>query len=439
MLLASGGQPATAHIGVLLVELGALLFGLGVLSRLAQALRIPVIPLYLIGGLFFGQGGFLALSASHEFVQVAADIGVILLLVMLGLEYSASELKNSLRTQAPIGLLDAALNALPGAALALVLGWGWLAAVALAGVSWVSSSGVIAKMLGDGGRLGNRETPAILGILVMEDLSMALYLPLLTALLAGGTTGSVVIAVLVALGTVTIVLVAATRFGKQVTALISSPDKAHDKESLLLGVLGLTLLVAGIAEQLKVSSAVGAFLVGIAVSGSVAEAATEVLEPLRDLFAAVFFVFFGLSTSPGTLVPVLIPALGLAVFTSGTKMFTGYVAARRARIKRRGRWRAAVGVIPRGEFSVVVASLAVTAGVNEKLGPLTAAYVLATILIGASVQRLPDRLRSEPIRRRVPPPVSSQNPEEPVQPNPTERAHTASDQTEPNQIEAGSE
>lgn len=386
----SGG----AHVAVLLIEVGAILFTLGLLGRLARMIGIPVIPIYLLAGLAFGQGGFLALSASRDFIDVAADIGVILLLVMLGLEYSATELKASLRTQAPIGVIDGVLNAIPGAGLALLAGWGATAAVALAGITWVSSSGVIAKMLGDTGRLGNRETPAILGVLVMEDLAMALYLPLLSALLAGGGTGSVVVAVVVALTTVAIVLLLATRYGHHVTRLVS----AKDNESLLLGVFGLTLLVAGIAEELKVSAAVGAFLVGIAVSGTVAETAAELLAPLRDLFAAAFFVFFGLSTSPGGLPAVLLPALALAVVTSGTKLATGYIAARRIDVRRRGRWRAAVALIPRGEFSVVMAALAVSAGTEPDIGPLTACYVLLTIVIGAAVQRLPNRLAPGPPR-----------------------------------------
>lgn len=388
--MAAGGGGET-HVAVLLIELGAILFALGLLGRVAKRLHIPVIPLYLLAGLAFGQGGVLSLSASHDFTQVAAEIGVILLLVMLGLEYSASELRSSLRAQAPIGVLDGLLNAVPGAALALIAGWGATAAVALAGITWVSSSGVIAKMLSDSGRLGNRETPAILGVLVIEDLAMALYLPLLTALLAGGGAGKVVSAVAIAVGVVTAVLIVATRYGRHVTALVS----AKDNESLLLGVLGLTLLVAGLADELKVSAAVGAFLVGIAVSGSVAETAVEVLAPLRDVFAAVFFVFFGLSTNPTQLVPVLPLALILAIVTSGTKMTTGYVAAKRAGIKRRGRWRAAVTLIPHGEFSVVVAALAVAAGAEEKLGPLAACYVLISIVITAVVHRWPDRLRSE--------------------------------------------
>jgi Sodium/hydrogen exchanger family len=143
----NGGHGAT-NVAVLLIELGTILFGLGLLGRIARRFGIPVIPLYLLGGLCFGQGGVLGLSASQEFVRIAADIGVILLLVMLGLEYSASELRASLRTQAPPGVLDGLLNAVPGGLVALIAGWGGVAAVALGGITWVSSSGVIAKMLG---------------------------------------------------------------------------------------------------------------------------------------------------------------------------------------------------------------------------------------------------------------------------------------------------
>ena len=386
----NAGHGAT-NVAVLLIELGAILFALGLLGRLARRVRIPVIPLYLLGGLAFGQGGVLELSASEEFVRIAADIGVILLLVMLGLEYSASELRASLRTQAPIGVLDGLLNAVPGVLIALIAGWGGVAAVALGGITWVSSSGVIAKMLGDSGRLANHETPTILGVLVIEDVAMALYLPLLTALLAGGGAGKVVLAVVIAVAAVGSVIVVATRFGRHVTQLVA----AQDNESLLLGVLGLTLLVAGLAERLHVSAAVGAFLVGIAVSGSVAETAAEVLAPLRDVFAAVFFVAFGLSTNPHTLPAVLPLALLLAALTAGTKMVTGYLAARRAGVRRRGRWRAAVTLVPRGEFSVVVAALAVSAGAETKLGPTAACYVLITILLGAAAYRWPDHLQPE--------------------------------------------
>jgi CPA2 family monovalent cation:H+ antiporter-2 len=150
---------------------------------------------------------------------------VILLLVLLGLEYSASELVVDLRTAAPVGLLDAVLNAVPGAAFALLMGWGWVAAVVLAGVTWVTSSGVVAKVLGDLGRLGNRETPVVLSVLVVEDLAMALYLPLLTALLAGTGLVGGGIALAVAVVAVAAVLLVALRFGNLISTVISARNR----------------------------------------------------------------------------------------------------------------------------------------------------------------------------------------------------------------------
>jgi monovalent cation:H+ antiporter-2, CPA2 family len=370
----------------LLVEVGALLLLLGLLGRLSRRVGVSPIPLYLLAGLAFGHGGLLPLNASEEFFAVGAEIGVILLLVMLGLEYSANELVGNLRSAAPAGLIDAVFNALPGFAFALLLGWGWVAAVVLAGVTWVSSSGVIAKVLGDLGRVGNRETPVILSVLVIEDLAMALYLPLVTALLAGVGLVKGGIALAVAVLTVVVVLAVAIRYGHLISAALS----AKDPEALLLGVLGLTLLVAGVAAKLQVSAAVGAFLVGIALSGPVAHQATELLAPLRDLFAAVFFVFFGLSTDPADMPPVLLPALALAVVTMATKAMTGYFAAKRAGIGRPGRWRAGLALTPRGEFSVVIAGLAVTAGIEPRLAPLATAYVLITVVTGPLLARIPD-------------------------------------------------
>ncbi|MEL0627948.1 cation:proton antiporter, partial [Salinibacterium amurskyense] len=102
---------------------------------------------YLLAGLAVGDGGLLPLRASEEFFEVGSQIGVILLLAMLGLEYSADELMANLKTSRMSGILDGVFNALPGALFAILLGWEPAAVVALAGVTWVSSSGVIAKVI----------------------------------------------------------------------------------------------------------------------------------------------------------------------------------------------------------------------------------------------------------------------------------------------------
>ncbi|AEV81104.1 potassium transporter [Actinoplanes sp. SE50] len=384
------------HTTVLLIEIGALLFGLGMLGRAGRRFGLSPIPLYLLAGLFFGHGGLVPLSASEEFIGIGAQIGVILLLVMLGLEYSADELVGNLRSAAPAGVIDMLLNALPGALFALLLGWDAKAALVLAGITWVSSSGVIAKVLADLGRLGNRETPVILSVLVIEDLAMAFYLPIATAVLAGAGLAGGLSTLGVAVVTVVAVLVVAIRYGGAISRFMS----VKDPEALLLSVLGLTLFVAGVAAELKVSEAVGAFLVGIALSGPVAHHATEMLSPLRDLFAAVFFVFFGLATDPSDMPPVLLPALGLAVLTMLTKAATGYLAARRVGVALPGRLRAGLALTPRGEFSVVIAGLAVASGVEPRLAPLATAYVLITVVCGPMLARLSDYVWFKNLVRR---------------------------------------
>ena len=368
-----------SHTALELIELGAVFFGLGLLGRLAGRIGLSPIPLYLVGGLCFGNGGLVPLGDIGEFTSLASEVGVVLLLLLLGLEYSANELMTGLRRSWMGGVLDIVLNAAPGVAVALVLGWGAVGAMVMGGVTYISSSGIVAKVLSDLGRLGNRETPTVLSILVFEDLVMAVYLPILTALLIGVTFLGGLEAVAISLVVIAVVLLVALRWGRYVSAVVDSPDR----EVFLLKVLGAALLVAGIASALQVSAAVGAFLLGIAISGSTAHNATRLLEPLRDLFAAVFFVVFGLNTDPRTIPPVLFWAVALAVTTALTKIATGWWAARRAGIGKLGRARAGAALIARGEFSIVIAGLAVSYNaVPAELAALATAYVLFMAILG---------------------------------------------------------
>jgi CPA2 family monovalent cation:H+ antiporter-2 len=372
------------HTAVIFLEFGAVVLGLGVLGAFALRVGISPIPLYLIAGLAFGTGGVLPLATSEEFISVGAELGVVLLLLTLGLEYNADELVTSLTSNARAGIVDLVLNAAPGAIIALLLGWGPVAAVAMAGVTYATSSGITAKVLSDLGWIGNRETPTVLSLLVFEDLTMAIYLPVLTTMLAGLSLVSGAISVGIALATVSVVLVLALKFGRFIEAFVRSPNS----EVLLLKVVGLALLVAGLAQQLQVSAAVGAFLVGIALSGQLAEDARALLAPLRDLFAAVFFVFFGLQTDPAKILPVAGLAALLALVSMITKLLTGAYAAKRAGIARAGRARAGIALIPRGEFNIVIAGLAVGAGVHPDLGALAAAYVLILAAFGPLAAKL---------------------------------------------------
>lgn len=378
-------------LALTLIELGAVVFCLGLLARVAGRVGMSPIPLYLLGGLAFGAGGIVKLDGMKEFAHVSGEIGVILLLLMLGLEYTATELFTGLRRSWQGGVLDLVLNFLPGAALAYVLGWGGVGAMVLGGVTYISSSGIAAKVITDLGRIGNRETPVVLSILVFEDLAMAVYLPVLTTILAGVSFLGGLTSVGIALAVVSVVLMVALRHGHHVSKAVHS----ENSEVFLLNVLGAALLVAGIASAMQVSAAVGAFLLGIAISGATAHNATRILEPLRDLFAAIFFVAFGLNTDPASIPPVLGWALVLAVVTAATKMATGIWAAKRAGIARPGRLRAGATLIARGEFSIVIAGLAVASGaVPGELAALATAYVLLMAVIGPLAARFVGPIRA---------------------------------------------
>ena len=233
--------------------------------------------------------------------------------------------------------------------------------------------------------MGNRETPIVLAILVLEDLVMAGFLPLVTLLQVGGGTAKVVFSVGVAALLVVVVLAVAARYGPAISRAVFS----HSDEALF-GILAVLLLTAGATQALNVSAAVGAFLAGIAFSGPAADRARSLLVPLRSVFAGTFFLFFGFQVDPGT-IPQALPRPRPSLVGGVTKAFTGWLAGRRAGIGPRGRTRAAVGLIARGEFSIVIAGIAVASGAEPDLGPLAAVYVLLLAVAGPVLARVVDR------------------------------------------------
>lgn len=374
-------MPTPGDSAGILIELGLALAGLALLARLASRWGFSAIPLYLLAGLAFGKGGIAPLNLTANFIHIGSEIGVLLLLFMLGLEYGGEELKANLRAGLPAGIADLLLNFTPGFLAGILLGWKLLPSVLLGGVTYISSSGVIAKIIAELSRGGNPETPIVLSILVLEDLAMAVYLPLVGVVISGGGLMKIAVSVGIALAAVAIALFAALRFGKRISAFTHH----QSDEILVLTVFGAVMLVSGVAQHFRVSAGIGAFLVGIALSGPVAEQSHRLLTPLRDVFAAAFFFFFGLEIDPASLLPSLPAASALAVVTGATKVMTGYWAAGRMGIEKRGRLRGGVELISRGEFSIVIAGLGVAT--EPRLGALSAAYVLLLALAGPILAR----------------------------------------------------
>jgi len=368
--------------GLVLGELGSVLLGLGIAAYIASRIRLSVVPIFLLAGLFFGNGGIVALDLSDEFLDLGAQWGAILLLLLLGLEYSAQELFESVKKRKSLGAVDLVVNFLPGAALGFILGWGFLGALTLGGITYVSSSGIASQFIKDS-RLESREsTRRAVGVLVIEDLFLAPYLPVLSALLASLGVATGLISISIAL----IVTGIALLIGARGFHIPHAPLVMGDSATLLLTVFGSALLASGVATYFGFSGAVAAFLVGLLLTGDVAIVARVRLAPLRDLFSAIFFLFFGLSVDPADIPSVLVPASVLALIGVFTKWVTAWWAVRDLQ-EDNAIWRAAVLLIPRGEFSMVIAGLAATSLFAVELQALTLTYVILTTLFASIIMR----------------------------------------------------
>ncbi|NDA41700.1 MAG: cation:proton antiporter [Actinobacteria bacterium] len=356
----------TKSDGLLLGEIGSVLIGLGIATLIAHKIRFSVVPVFLCAGLFFGKGGIVALSLSDDFLSLGAQIGAILLLLLLGLEYSARELTKSFNERKSLGLIDILINFIPGLVAALIFGWGWLGALVLGGITYVSSSGIASQFIKDERLQSFESTKRAVSVLVIEDLFLAVYLPILSGVIAS-------VAVLTGLISVSIAMVVtalALLIGARGVSVKHTPTFLGDSATLLLTVFGAAMLASGLATYVGFSGAVAAFLVGLLLTGDVAIVARIRLAPLRDLFSAIFFLFFGLQTDPATIPAVLVPALLLAIFGVATKYITAWWATRDL-TEPNALKSAASLLIPRGEFSILIAGLAANTTFGPKLQALT--------------------------------------------------------------------
>ena len=376
---ASVGSPeASAQ----LAEIGGALLVLGLVALLANKLKFSVVPLYLLIGLVLGEGGLVPLSLSEEFLNTGAQIGAIMLLLLLGLEYSAYDLSKAFQERKSAGLIDFVANATPGFVIGLIFGWGMPGALALAGITYVSSSGIAAQLIKEMGYRRSEVSKRAIGVLVFEDLALAPYLPLLTSVVLGVSAWSGLITVSIALAITGLVILISFRGSSSFQKFLDP----NEPGGLLLTVFGAALLAAGLADLIGFSGVVAAFLIGLLLTGEVAEAARSRLSPLRDIFAAIFFLFFGITTNPADLPAVLPLAIAVTIIGVAGKYLVAWWVTKDMSDKM-STWRVTAFLIPRGEFSMVIAALAAPVVLGVKLQALTLAYVILTALIASIMLR----------------------------------------------------
>lgn len=385
----------------LLLEIGIALTAAAVAGTLAVRVGQSVIPAYIGVGILVGPNPPmsigpvpLTLVETGEHVDLLAELGIVLLLFFLGLEFSVDRLVANRDRVVRAGALDFASNFGVGLALGFAFGTTLVEALFVAGVVYVSSSAIVTKSLLDTGWIANPESEPILGTLVVEDVVIAIYLALLAGLvLGGGDIRTTVTAVATAVAFLGIIAAIAWRATDQVERLFD----VDGSELFLLRVLGVTVLVAGFALAIDVSEAVAAFFVGAAVSSTEhADRIERTAEPVRDLFAAFFFVAIGLQVDV-TVLPGVAGLLAAAVVaTTASKIVSGTLAGRDYGFDRDRALRVGVGLVPRGEFSLVLAALAAGSG-HPALASIPAfavGYVLAMSVLGSLLIRHEDALSS---------------------------------------------
>ncbi|MGZ8764452.1 MAG: cation:proton antiporter, partial [Acidimicrobiia bacterium] len=331
-------------------------------------------------------------------LSLLATLGLVLLLFYLGLEFSLGDLAQGGRRLVVAGVMYLTLNVGAGLVLGFSFGWGKREALVIAGAVGISSSAIVTKLLVELRRVSNPETRVILGVVVVEDIFLALYLSILQPVLgdAQGTT-EILISVGSAFGFLIVLAVVARKGAALVGRLIATDDE----ELLTVCFVGFAVLLAGIAEEVGVSDAIGAFMAGLILAESPARRRIErAVLPLRDTFAAVFFFAFGLTIDPGDLGDVAVPIAAAVLITFALNIVAGILTARLYRFGRRAAANVGLTILARGEFSLILASLALSAGLDARIGPFVAGYVLI-LALGAPILASQSKALSRFIPRRV--------------------------------------
>ena len=407
-----------------LLAMGGAFVAAAVLARLGRRIGLPTIPLFMLAGILLGPHtpGVVLVRDAHDFEMLSA-LGLVLLLFYLGLEFQLDDLRSGGRRLLAAGGVYLLLNVGAGLGFGFALGWGLREALVLSGVLGISSSAIVTKVLVDSGRIGRPETRLILGVTVVEDVFLALYQAALQPVISGAEgAGETILQAAKAFGFL-LVLAIAARYG---TRLIGRLIAVRDNELLVISFLGAAILVAGVSELLGVVDAIGAFMVGLILAGTPSgPRIRRLVHPLRDAFAAIFFLAFGLAINPADLVSVAGPVAAAVALTVAMNVIAGLFAARLYRYGSEPTANIATTLLGRGEFALILAAMAATAGLDGRLAPFIAGYVLVLAVLGPVLAgrshllaRLLETARAVLPRRRDRPP----EPPEPREPPDDEAA-----------------
>ncbi|WP_426625101.1 cation:proton antiporter [Leifsonia sp. McL0607] len=369
------------HLGEDLIILGILLLVAYVLGRLGKLVGLPAIPIYMLVGLLASpHTGWFPLSFESNYIELIAIFGLILLLFNLGLEFDQDEFFSNFGKLVVSGGSYILINMGVGLAFGFWVGWGTREALIIAGMTATSSSAIVTKLLIELRRLPNTETPMILGVTVVEDIFIAIYLAIVSVVLSGETELLPVVGKLVVAFLFLVVMFTLARFGGR---YVSRLFRTKDDELFTILFFGLAVLFAGIGEFLGVTDAIGAFLIGLVLGATKYRNKIEhIALPLRDVFAAFFFLNFGLELDPVKFPSVLGPVLIAVAMTIVLNILAGQFVAWINGFGPQAGINTTVILQNRGEFALILATLSISAGLDARIVPFAGLYVLIMSVLG---------------------------------------------------------
>lgn len=381
----------------LVFEVGTALVLVAIASVIANKIKFSIIPFLIVLGMLVGphapKMGIIDLTfiQSSEIIEFFGRMGVLFLLFYLGLKFSVGKLIKSGKSIAVGGTIYILINFSLGLLYGFITGFSFLEVLILAGVITISSSAIVAKVLVDLKRTANPETELILGIIMFEDIFLAVYLSVVSGLILGDATsvGSALLSILIAFGYMLLFFIAARKLPPLLNKLLD----IRSNEVFIIVIFAALFFIAGFSETIHVAEAIGALLLGLVFSETEhSDRIEHLVVPFRDFFGAMFFFSFGLSIDPFSLGEAVWLALGAVILTILGNFIAGMVAGRRAGLSHKASSNIGLTIVSRGEFSIIVANLGIAGGLSATLKPFAALYVLILAILGPLVTKESKRI-----------------------------------------------
>lgn len=369
------------YLPVLLVS-GGLLLLLFFVGFIGMKMRIPGVVLYILLGIVLGS--FLV---DNKLLYLAGEIGIVLLFFMLGMEFPIRRLIAIAKKVAPAGILDVVLNLVITMGICMLFGLDWITSFLIGGVVYATSSSITAKLLESSKRMANTESEFMLALLIFEDLVAPIAVAILVGLTAGTALSGFAFGLIIA--KIIVLIVGAIVIGHYIFSKLGNfVDKYLSQDIFILLVVGIALFYGGLALMLDLSEVLGAFLAGIILAEvRRTENLEHALLPIRDLLLPLFFVYFGTTIVFGEGIPMIPLLLVLIVWSIVAKIAVGYFGGKWYGLSNKVAFRAGISFTQRGEFSVIIASLA-----TEAIRLFSGIFILSSAIIGIVLFQMAPKL-----------------------------------------------